>query len=89
MVQKYINIIQNQKILARNKFFEKELIKRPSQNILNENFNTNIFQNKLLKFLIANNISFRVTQSSFFRKLLLYLRKYIYMFNNLLIFYNS
>ena len=64
-----------QQTLAPDKFFEKRLAKRPSQNTLNEHFNANIFQKKLLKFLMANNISFRAAQSSTFRNLLLYLRR--------------
>ena len=71
------NYILDQESLTPDKFFEKRLAKRPSQNTLNENFNANIFQKKLLKFLMANNISFRAAESVSFRNLLLYLRRYV------------
>lgn len=64
---------QSQSSLSVPDFFSKKrLSKRPSTDSLNEDFNEREFKEKLLYFLIENNISFSVIESKPFRDLLLY-----------------
>ena len=66
--------------------------KHPFQNNLTE-INKYIFQNKVLKFLVANSLSFRSVENKSFRKLLQYLRRYMVfnfkIYNNIIIIFGS
>ncbi len=57
-------------------FFQNtRILKRPSTNNLNEDFNESTFKTKVLYFLLENNISFRAVTNKRFKELLNYTRK--------------